>query len=555
MLVQEQINTSAGADSNAPTGLALPSVHDAWVLARVVTLGETPAQDGRCGVLAQNAIPLIKADGEGDANTRCQRLTSFVTAHLPPDEAESVIKLVLSVDPNGPDPAVAGQAPLLPSHPALPDGARLDPSLGAGAAPWLDTYVRHAHAVAPLTPDTFHQSAGLWLASTAIARRLKVPMPHGDVYPNLFVLWIAPTTLWTKSTALDVARGLARRLFPHLMAAHDTTPEGLLADLAGHEPVNLAGLPDAQRAAWELGRNFAAQRGLALDELSRLLASAGKDYNAGLIEAFLKFYDCDPEHKRSTRGAGLLVVQNGYLSLLGASTPRAMAPHLASEALWGMGWWPRFALLTPDRAFPEWQEASDMPEPAALETGLRRLYERLPAATWPDPPPALTVTLGDGVFAAYKLYDKATRHDLLTLGSVDDRLNGTYGRLSTQLLKVATNLAALDWPDGMTAPRVELRHLARAMSIVEDWRASAHRVLVQAEQVSGSALARRIIRRVGLADDMGATRRDLHRAMQDRKAREIDDELERLVEAGEVEYLKYVSTGGRPADRYRLPRK
>jgi len=60
-----------------------------------------------------------------------------------------------------------------------------------------------------MTPDQFHESAALWLVGVAVARRLYLPMSWGRVYPNLMVVWIAPTTLFHKSTALEIARSLA----------------------------------------------------------------------------------------------------------------------------------------------------------------------------------------------------------------------------------------------------------------------------------------------------------------------------------------------------------
>ena len=60
---------------------------------------------------------------------------------------------------------------------------------------WLDDYIDDASSKSPMTPKLFHESAGLTLGSAAIARRLVVELPFGPIYPNLFVVWIAQTTL------------------------------------------------------------------------------------------------------------------------------------------------------------------------------------------------------------------------------------------------------------------------------------------------------------------------------------------------------------------------
>ncbi|NLE58557.1 MAG: DUF3987 domain-containing protein, partial [Planctomycetes bacterium] len=379
---------------------------------------------------------------------------------------------------------------------------------------------------------------------------------YGAVYPNLFVLWLAITTLWRKSTALDVARVMARQAIPHLLAPQDTTPESFLTDLSGREPTNLKDLPPSLQGLWQQERNFAAQRGLVLDELSGLLAGAGKDYNAGLLEAFLRFYDCDPQYTRSTRGSGRVVVQNAYLSILGASTPAAMAQHVTEERLWSNGWWARFAILTPEESRPEWIRATepDLAKESHLVQGLRSLYEVLPASTWPDPPEARPVLLGPGVMAAWEAYNKALSYDLLT-PDLDYRLHGSYGRMPTQCLKVATILAAMDWRGRhANAPEISLGHLARAMATTEGWRASAHRALAAATVSEFDRLQRRIIRCVSKREPDGATLRDIYRQMADKTPAEIKAMVVQLVEIGMLEEARvdHGKQGGRPSFRYCL---
>lgn len=452
----------------------------------------------------------------------------------------------------------AAELPEQPRCPALPEGAQPDPALGAGAGAWVDLYANYAAAISPMTPRSFHESAALWLGAVAIARRLKVPMAFGDVFPNIWAIWLAPTTLYRKSTALDVAHRLARRAFAHLMAAQDTTPEAFLSDLAGNEPTGLATQPEADKADWLAGRNFAAQKGWILDELSGLLAAAGKDYNAGLVESLLRFYDCTPFYARSTRGQGRVVVHDSYLSLLGASTPGAMTGHLTADRLWSMGWWPRFAVLTPDGDRPAWQEAREQAEPPKLAGDLQRLYNRLPIAKWPDRPGARAAILGTDVHQAWNRYNKALSYDLLT-DDLDERLHGTYGRLPTQALKVALILAALDldgWPEENAAPAICLPHLARAISICECWRASAHRALTVAAKTDFGKLAKRVIEQVTRREPQGATLRDIYRAMQDHTPADIQTAVMQLVEVGELEELAGESgpKGGRPTKRYRVCR-
>jgi len=443
-------------------------------------------------------------------------------------ERQDLWRRVFAIDPAEPQPTESEANG--PQCPELPEAARLSVTPAHG---WLDDYCNYAEALSPMTPRLFHESAGLWLSALVIARRLVLKMPYGEIYPNLFFLWIAQTTLYRKTTALDIARKMARDHFRFLLAPQDTTPEALLSDMAGKEPANWEKLSMQEQAEWQTERHFAAQRGLALDELSGLLAGAGKDYNAGLLEAYLRFYDCDPVFTRSTRGQGRLTIANAYLSILGASTPNALAAHLTADRLWAMGFWPRFALLTPEGR-PEWKEPPGADLPVNVIGGLQKLYKRLPAVEWPNPPGVVVVTLGDSVYQAWERYNKALSFELLT-DDLDRRLFGTYGRLPTLALKVAMNLAAMDWRQNISAPRVDLPHWERAQAIAESWRASAHRTLSGAAITEFSNLAQRIMRQAAKYEPNGATMRELCRAMSDKRPAEIKAAVSELLTVGQLE--------------------
>ena len=220
--------------------------------------------------------------------------------------------------------------------PELPQTAQLPPDLqGAGgeAGSWLTDYVAYAAGVSERTPRLFHEAIGLWTGSLAIARRLRLRLRHGDIYPNLYVLGVASTTLYAKSTALDVGSRLIHESFPHLLFANDFTPEAMLADLAGREPVNLnsADLTERDRDLWLQGRHFAAQRGFIAEEASALLAGLRRDYMTGMAELLLRLYDCPDLYRRNTRGAGFIVVRKAYLSIIGMTTPARLQGSVGSR--------------------------------------------------------------------------------------------------------------------------------------------------------------------------------------------------------------------------------
>jgi hypothetical protein len=427
------------------------------------------------------------------------------------------------------------------------------PISSTACAPWIDTYIGYARSISPMTPRLFHESSALWLASTAIARRVVLDMPFGKVYPNLYFLWLAETTLYRKTTGQAIPRSIAAKLFPYLVAPQDTTPEAMLNDMAGSEPANLVHLTPQMQEAWKDQRGYSAQRGMIMDEMSGMLASAGRDYNAGLIESYLRFYDCEEKYIRSTKGQGWQVVNNAYVSILGASTPRGMSQHISADHLWGMGWWPRFAILTPLDERPEWEDPHEVPEPPSLTDALRLLIGRLPHAVWPQPVQAISANIVDSAFDTWSKYNKALSYDLLT-EELDHRLYGTYGRLPTSALKVALILATLDWTDRAPTPVILDQHINKAMQITERWRESAHRALSMAQQSEYEGYKRRVLRILSKAGTSGATIRDFAKSMKDARPTAIEDTVKELLLAGDIEMHDPPNTshGGRPTTRYFL---
>jgi hypothetical protein len=459
------------------------------------------------------------------------RLAAFdgALSGLPEDQASMVRFLVgregrailqgqADSDPEAP-PATAST-----TIPDLPQESRLAPELQARAAEagrWLDAYVSFACDVSPLTPPELHQSAGLWLGSVAIARRVRLRLRHDDIYPNLLILWICDTTIYAKTTGLNIAKRLARSVFPHLLAISEFSPEALLDDFAGRQPLGLQDLAEEERRLWTERRNFAAQRGIALDEAASLFSSFKRDYNAGLPYYLLRLADCDPEVEKLTRGTGKVVAHNTYLSFLGSTTAAALM-HTDLDFLWGSGLWPRFALLTPTAELPAWRSPvpGQCDPPQELAHTIQRLAkEKLPKQVFPAAPAVRDVQLGEGVHTAWRAYAKAMIRDILTSRAAPDkRLWGVYGRLPSQALKAAVILAALDWAedDREPAPLVSLAHWARGQAIAESWRASAHRLLdsLTNRRVSEERDREdRILRVIQAAGSGGITSRSIYRAL------------------------------------------
>jgi hypothetical protein len=384
-----------------------------------------------------------------------------------------------------------GGGMIQPSPPKPPEEDL--PSLSGIRLPdWLAQYVGWASRVGNQTPEIFHLGMGIWMAAIAIARRLHVDARWGvRIYPNLYMMFIADTTFYRKTTAYKLGERILNAAIPHLLMPTPGSPERFQDALAGQAPSNFDKLPQEHQANVLEAMKFAAQRGLFKDEIAGLFGAFKRDYMAGLKDFMLEIYDCPNTIAKETQ-SGLAIIRNAAPSILGVTTPAGLSSAI-SVADWDNGLLPRFALLTPE---PDYEERPTLGQaerpPTAVISGLRALYDALP----------MPEKSGDGWHAAESIKMSVDSWDACQSYSnhlrrqcdprletpLDDRLKGVYGRLHVQAMKVAMICAALDWMiEGDTdSPSVTDEHWGTGLAIAEHWRVSAMRALDHLDR-SGSA--------------------------------------------------------------------
>jgi hypothetical protein len=388
---------------------------------------------------------------------------------------------------------------------------------------WLERYMTWAGATGNQTPLIFHQAAGLWLLATAVGRRLYGEAPWGvRVYPNLYLMLVAGTTFYRKSTAYKLAESVARAAIPHMLMPTPGSPERFQEALAGRMPSNFDKLSKAQQERLTRGQPFAAQRGLLKDEVSGLFGAINrKDYMVGMKDLLMELYDCPDYFDKDTQ-TGLNVVENAALSILGVTTPASLGSAI-STGDWDNGLLVRFALLMPEPDYAE-RPVSPVyqPAPADLIDDLRQLHERLPAPEMTEmgwsAPSALRLKVE--CWAECQRYGDDLRRlcDPRREVELDERLKGVYGRMHVQAFKLAALFAALDWlKTSDDTPTVTAEHWNTAKAICNGWRTSAHRLLEQLDKSGEATLERRqqdrmltLIRAKGRE---GCELRDLYRQM------------------------------------------
>ncbi len=508
----------------------------------VLTDGDLYAIARATAGLSWQGLPVSPVVGLLLSNLKVKDATHLLRL-LGPDVSGQILKL----DPNGKAPQSLKppevESPIIPP---LPKEARLDDkALQAAEAVggWLNDFMHWATLRSPMTPPLFLQAGGLWVLGLAIARRCAAPL-HKPIYPHLYILWVAVTSLFKKTTGMEAIYDLVNAALPHMLLPEESTPEAFIAALGGKQPPNYEGLSPYEKKLEDLGRIFAAQRGVLLDEASSLFGAIRRDYMQGHAEMIMRLYDAPRRYTRYIRSEGKIVIYDASLCILGATTPASLNRNINLQS-WETGELARFVLLYPDQDMPYnvGSGLADYGPPADLVKRLMALHHALPKPSDPllmeaDQPPerhVLSVLISKEAFTAYDAYTKAVTYDLLReQNKLDARLHPNYTRLHMQAVKVALALAVMDWVDASSkgVPQLSLGHWARAQQITETWRASAHRLLDGLNRSEDSITEARILEHLSFYAE-GETLRDLtQRTGLRRKA--IEEALRSLVEAGLV---------------------
>ncbi len=404
---------------------------------------------------------------------------------------------------------------------------------------WLEQYMDWSGTTGNQTPMIFHQAAGLWLLATAVGRRLYGEAPWGvKIYPNLYLMLVAGTTFYRKSTAYKLAEQVARAAIPHMLMPTPGSPERFQEALAGRLPGNFDKLIQEQRERLTKAQPFAAQRGLLKDEVAGLFGAINKrDYMVGMKDLLMELYDCPDYFDKDTQ-TGLNIVENAALSILGVTTPASLACAV-STGDWDNGLLIRFALLTPEPNYTERPAAKTYRSvPQALVEDLRSLHERLPAPQTSEmglsAPGALRLKVE--CWEQCQQYGDWLRRkcDPGQDTELDDRLKGVYGRMHVQAFKLASLFAGLDWLKTTDeAPTVTVDHWAAGQALAEGWRQSAHHLLEQLDRSGEAVVERRqqdrLLNTLRQAGASGIALRELYRNLNfsAKQARQLAQDLMR----------------------------
>lgn len=479
------------------------------------------------------------------------------------DHMEQV--LAVKADGNFELPAEPHQIDMVP---ALGDSALTDEKLqlaekGGG---WVNEYVEWARGTANQTPVNYHKAAALWMLGLAIARRLHFESSWAKrVYPADFHLIIGISTYYRKSTAMSMAEGLVKEWQPHLLLPNPRTSEGMLDILTGKNPENWDALSRYDQNIITRGKQFCAQRGLWIEEISSMFKGMSKrDYMSGLKEFWMQAWDCVDSLTEYTKSGGYVYVRDIGINLIGTTTPSELSLGI-TDTDWTNGLVTRFCLWFPEKDYKE-VPGNPTAFPAHLKNQWLALYNSLP-----DPPkveaiggedidaarmPSWSVSMNQDALAAMKAYEQDLRTMTEKESGLDDRLRTSYGRLHVHAIRFAIMSAAMRWVKetggrGKTKPFIDIHDWYWAQSIAEQLRENIHVAMSELSKSYEIILEDRVyglLRRF----PRGLSVRDMYRNLNT-TSEKTEKALKNLIADGEVIELEGNSDGrGRRTTQYVL---
>jgi hypothetical protein len=188
---------------------------------------------------------------------------------------------------------------------------------------WLGEYLQYT--LGHEAPDIFHFWVGVSVLQSVIRRNIYFEHGYYRIYPNAYIILVAPPGKCRKSTAMDIGVGILTATEDVNVIREKVTPEALVKSLSTAPATNTQG-----------GSIILETTSAALLYASELTVFLGREkYNEGLIALLTTLFDCHTRWESNTIGRGKTVLTNVHLGLLGGITPELIASSIPEIAMGG----------------------------------------------------------------------------------------------------------------------------------------------------------------------------------------------------------------------------
>lgn len=294
---------------------------------------------------------------------------------------------------------------------------------------YLDSYVEYAKTLTD-APVEFHLAAGLSTVAAALENRVYITAWGQRIYPNLWMLLLAPSGFYRKSTAINIGIRCLRGQCEDVLMPNDFTREKLI-EFMDKKPSGL----------------------ISVYEFGDLLAQMQREYNCGMKEFLTNIYDGHP-YKRATKKETSSIVDPS-LSILAASTIDWIHDRITEGDVRG-GFLARF-LFWPSTQKNGWMGLSSVPD-----TGIMELLQNALGAF--NSIEIGSVGFPKSVVDRYNDWNRGHEEEINDK-KLPSELQGFYTRMATYVLKIAMIYQVV--LDAETPMTLNLESLEYSISLIE----------------------------------------------------------------------------------------
>jgi len=364
-------------------------------------------------------------------------------------------------------------------------------------------------------PELFAVWSSLGVVGATLGRNVWLDMEFFMVFPNLFIVLVASSGRFRKSTSIEAAVDLLKEsnVEPAINFISQTlTPEALIGSLLG-----------GQRQ--EGNGDLICEGFVVADELSTFLNR--KYYDLGIAPLLINFFDCKRRYVYETKKRGKEILNNICLGMLAGSTISSIRNAIPSDAVGGG--------LTSRLIFVY---ANIPPKPVAR---IRLSEEQLTIrAELPKVLEEIRKLRGPVVLTpqSWELYEEAyVKHCETSPFFIVPFLSGYASRWHVHMLKVAMILSVSERP--LKEPvEVLPRHITGAIQILEASEVYMPKILTLITSTERGALGEMMACNVEQMGEGGVGRADLMRSVAHKiTVREFEELVGTLVAAGRIERL------------------
>lgn len=179
---------------------------------------------------------------------------------------------------------------------------------------WLKAYLTYAEKISE-TPFNMLYWAGVSAVAGALQRNVWIDQARYQLYPNFFIIFVADAGVIQKSTTINTALGLLRKVDNIKFAPDSATWEGFIKFM---EDNHQADNPLTENLDQEQTKTSAVT--IIASELSVFLDPENKN----MLSALTKLWDCEETFVKLTKFSGTEHIEKPCLNLIGGTTPSWM---------------------------------------------------------------------------------------------------------------------------------------------------------------------------------------------------------------------------------------